>query len=426
MPNYIGNYGDIVTRGIKALTTQTNIRQVAAGSKARSVIEVHAQEMSNLATLQDTNIKKVFLPTTFGPSLQHFAATVGLSQYAPRNANALSDDRVFRFYVRGGGTFGSINNSTGFTIPAGVTLTSPSSIAYEATSLYGYQEEPDTVYDRSIHYITTEDSLAGSEDTELFVSAEALTPGSDGNLASAKMIKSHNFTGYDDYLGKSLIVENIKPVLNGVDEESPASLRYRVSKEITSAEKANLVAITNAAISVPGVADVVVLPHEDGVGRYNLYIKSISTIVSDKTVEDVQLAIDRVQAVGCIGYVRKPYEIGIELDTTISFKSDYEDEVKEEIRNGIELASMQYLNSMGLGQSLIIQEFVSELKQVDSRISAVGFNPVTMFDAVFAWFPAKLAEGGKRREKIISETLTVPPYARIMTEGSISDAVRIV
>lgn len=426
MPNFTGGFGEVVTRGIKSLTSQTNIRQMVAGSKARSLLETHAREIDNLSLLQDTNLKKAFLPTTTGQWLEHFGATVGLVKYPQRNAEALAEDRVFRFHVRGGGTFGSINSNSGLTISAGVRMTAPASVAYEASSLYGYQEEPDTVYDRSIHYEMTEDISVAATDTEVFVSARALTAGADGNLAAPKMIKTHTFINYDDYLGKTLLVENVKAVLNGADEEGAASYKYRISQEITAAEKANHSAIVNAAMSVPGVADIIILPWEDGAGRFNIYIKSISSIVSDQTIEDVQTAIDSVGAVGTIGYARKPYEIGVEIDSTITFKSDYESATKNEIRQAMEIMVIQYLNSMAIGQPFIISELVSELKQVEGRVSTVGFNKTTFFDGVFVWYPAKLASGGRRRERLITGTLVVPVHARIVAESTLSDPIRFV
>jgi uncharacterized phage protein gp47/JayE len=426
MPNFTGNYGEIVTRGLTSLTQNTNIKQVVSGSKARSVVETTAQEVENLATVQQTNLKKAFLPTTFGQFLEHFGTTVGLAKLPRRNAEALAEDRVFRFYVLGGGTFGSINGGSGFVIPAGVRLTSPASVVFEATAQYGYIEEPDTVYDRSIHYSMSEDAVVAAADTEVFVSAKALTPGADGNLAAPKMINSHSFTNYSDYLGKTLLVENVKPILNGAEEENITSYRYRISQEILASEKANYAAITSAALSVPGVADVIIIPWEDGAGRFNLYIKSISFVVSDKTLEDVQIAIEQVQGVGTIGYARKPYEVGIEIDSTLTFKTELNTETKDEIRRSTEIAIIRYLNSLDLGRPLILSQLVNELKQVDGRISTVGFNETTFFDSVSVWYPAKLADGGRRREKLIAKTVNIPQHARIIAEGSISDPIRIV
>ena len=292
--------------------------------------------------------------------------------------------------------------------------------------MFGFQEEPDTVFDRSIHYAVSEDTPVASSATEVFVAARALTPGAGGNLAGPRMIRSHSFIGYGDYLGKSLLAENVKPVLSGIDEESSASFRYRVSQEITASEKANHSAIVNASMSVPGVADIIIIPWEDGAGRFNVYVKSISSVVSDRTIEDVQIAIDSIHAVGTIGFARKPFEIGVEIDSTVSFKSDFEDETKSEIRRGMEIAIIQYLNSLAVGQPFIIPDLVSELKQSDGRIATVGFNKTTFFDGVFIWYPARLADGGRRRERLIAESLTVPVHARVIAETSISDPVRMV
>ncbi len=426
MPNFTGQFGEVVTRGIKSLTSQTNIRQMAAGSKARSLIETHAKEIDNLSNLQDTNLKKALLPTTFGQFLDHYGATVGLSKFPQRTAEVLASDRVFRFYVRGGGTFGSINNGVGFTIFAETRMTSPAEIAVESASLYGNSDTPDTIYDRSIHFSMTIDTPVASTDTEVYVSAKALTPGVSGNLAAPKMVNSHTFTGYDDHWGKSLLCENVKAVLNGADEESSASYRYRISQALTAAEKANYSAIYSACLAVPGVANVIIIPWEDGAGRFNVYIKSISSVVSNKTVSDVQLAINRVNAMGTIGFARKPYEIGIEIDSTVTFTSNYSSEVKNESRTQMETTAVRFLNSLALGHSFIPSSLVARLKKTDSRIASVGFNKTTLFDAIFVWYPAKLADGGRRRERLISNNLSIPVHARIIAENSIADPIRMV
>ncbi len=87
---------------------------------------------------------------------------------------------------------------------------------------------------------------------------------------------------------------------------------------------------------------------------------------------------------------------------------------------------MEYLNSRSLGSTLILAELVNEVKHMDSRIATVGFNKHTFFDGVFVWYPARLADGGRRRERLIVESLSIPLHARIVTENSISDPIRIV
>jgi len=46
--------------------------------------------------------------------------------------------------------------------------------------------------------------------------------------------------------------------------------------------------------------------------------------------------------------------------------------------------------------------------------------------SVFVYYPAKLADGGRRREKLITSTLVSPVHGRIIIEPNISDALRFV
>jgi uncharacterized phage protein gp47/JayE len=426
MPDFVGNFGEVLRRGIRVLTQFTNIRQMSPGGKARSILETHAKEMENASILMDGNLQKAFLPTAQGQFLEHFGATVGLEKYGRRNAEASALDRVFRFYTRHGETFGEINGGEGFTIPAGTRITSPAAVSVEASTLYGDIESPDSVGDRSIHYSLTSPVSCSADKKEVFFAAKALSPGRAGNLAAPNMIRSHEFKEYSLYLTNLLLVTNDKPLLNGSDDEGEASYRYRISREITAAEQANNAAIQKAALAVPGVAAVVILPWEDGAGRFNCYIKSVSANVSDKTVSDVQRAIDETTAEGCVGYARKPYEVGVEIDSTIFFRASHTREERDEIRTSLSIAAVRYLNSLDLGQPLILSDMASFLKRVDGRVREVGSNPSTLFDAVFVYWPARLASGGRRRERSILGTIVVPVHSRIIAETSISSPIRFV
>jgi len=424
MPNFTGSRGDATTRGIRILTSTTNIRQMSVGGKARGLIEANAQEVENISRLQEKNLKKAFLPTTYGQFLSHFAATVGLSRYPQRNAEVISTDEVIRFFPRLGGTFGGINAGNGFTIPAGTSVVAPASIAFEARETYRDVDTADSVYDRSIHYTLTDDLLCATDATEAFASARSLSPGTLGNLAAPGMLKTHSFREYNDSLSSALSVTNTNPILNGFDEEGDSGLRYRISKEITAAEKANNVAIINAALSVPGVADVVIVPFEDGAGRFNVYIKSISPIISNRTIRDVQITMDEVKATGCVGYARRPFNVGVEIDSTLLYAQSFTDDVKDDIRENLSLATINYVNSLDLGQTLDLRELAAELKQIDGRVKSVGRARKTFFDGVYVWYPARLADNGRRREKFLAGRVEVPSHARIVMETTIGDPVR--
>jgi len=426
MPNFTGNKGDVVARGIRTLTQTTPIRQTAVGGKARAILETSGEEVQNLARVQDKNLRKAFLSSTYGQFLDHFGAMVGLTRYEQRNAEVLSTDQVIRFYTRFGNTFGEINGGSAIVIPAGTVITAPAQVATSASTIYSGVDSANTVFDRSIHYSMTESLICGKDDTEAFASARALTAGLTGNLAAPKMLKQHSFTGYSEGVQKSLLVTNDKPILNGFDEESEGSFKYRISKEITACEKANEVAIRTAALSVPGVVDVVIIPFGDGAGRFNVYVKSITSFVSDKMITDVQAAIDNSGAVGCIGYARKPYQIGIEIDSNLRYSTGITQSQKEFARENLAFAAIEYLNSLDIGTSLSLVTLANEIKKLTANVIAVGSASETLFDAVFVWYPARLADGGRRREKLRVQNLSVPAHSRIVVETSITDPIRFI
>jgi len=426
MPEFVGTFGEILERELRGVVQTTPVRLTVAGSKARAILEASARETSNLGELMDLNIQRAFLPTSTGRFLEYFGAMVGIVKYPQRNAEVTSEDRALKLYTRFGTTFGTINGGSGFTVSSGTILTAPSVTTFEDTRGLDDTTAPDTAADRSIHYITTANVYCAADQTEAFLPAKAATGGLSGNLAAPGMIRTHTFTSYADNAGKSLLVTNTKPVLNGSDIESESSFRYRISKQITAVERANQTAISLAALSVPGVADIVIIPFEDGAGRFNLYVKSISSTVSDRLLLAVQESIDRVIAIGNIGYARRPYEVGIEIDTNVVYHGDLKETDKVEIRAALKANTINYINSLDLGQPLILRELSSNLRQVDSRVTAVGSNRTTLFDAVFGFWPARMTESGKRREKLISESIVVPAHARIIVEPSLSDPIRFI
>jgi uncharacterized phage protein gp47/JayE len=426
MPEFIGNFGDILTRSLKTLNSTTPIRQNVAGSKARALLEVQARELENIGKLQDSNLQKAFLATTYGKFLEYFGSMVGLQKYPQRNAAVLSTDRAIRFSTRFGTTFGEINGGEGFTIPAGTLLTAPVVIPFGESRDYSDISTADSTEDRSIHYSLTSDLSCSSSAYEAFASAEALTPGSLGNLAASSLLKTHNFSNYSDYNGRTLVVTNSKPILNGTDSESEASYKYRISKKIISAQGSNNTAMILAALSVPGVADVIVIPYEDGPGRFNVYIKSITPTVPDILIQSVQDSLDKIQASGCKGYARKPFEIGIEIDSNLIYSASVTTTAKVDIRSNAIISASRYLNNLGLGQVLDLGALSDEIKAADGRVLQVGLNPTTGFDAVFAYYPARLETSGRRREKLIVPTLAVPSHARITVEQSVLSPIRLI
>lgn len=426
MPVFPSNKDEVLSRYIENLTSRTPINQVIPGSKARSIGETFAREIELMFQLEESNFEKSFLSTSYGQFLVRHAAETGVRRRPSRNAQILASDRVIRFYVENDQTFGSINNNESFTISAGSILTAPSEIAVESAAMFLGVDEPNTPEDRSIHYTVTEDVICLPNEKEAFVSAKCMVEGTQGNITTPNMLVRHLFTDYAEYQRNKLKVTNVKPILTGADKESDNSLKYRTSKIVTSAEGSNEDSIREKVLKIPGVVDYVLLPFQDGVGRYNLYIKSITSTVSDRMIEEVQTVLDTINAVGVIGFARRPMEIGLEIKTNLVYDKKYKEEEKALIRQNLIYAATTYINSLDIGQSLALPALAEELKSIDRRVSAVGSNLKTAFDNVFIHIPARLTNSGKRREKLIQPSIQALPHARIIVETNVSNAIQLV
>lgn len=426
MPIFPSNRDEILSRYIENLTSRTAINQVIPGSKARSIGEVIAREIELMFQLEESNLEKSFLSSSYGQFLLRHAGAAGVRKRPSRNAETLASDRVVRFFVENNATFGSINNNESFTIPAGTILTAPSEVALESSAMFLGIDEPNSVEDRSIHYSMTQDAVCAPTEKEVFVSAKCMVEGTQGNISSPGMLIQHSYRSYSENQRNKLKITNDKPILSGVDAESDNSIKYRTSKAITSSEGSNEDAIEENILKIPGIVDYVIIPFEDGVGRFNVYLKSITSTVPDRMIEEAQNVLDDIQATGCVGYARRPMEIGIEIKSTLIYDKSYKEEEKALIRENLVYAAVTYINSLDIGQSLSIPVLAEELRSVDTRVKGVGSAITTLFDNIFLHIPARLTNTGKRRERLIQSSVDAYAHTRIIVEPSISNAIQLV
>lgn len=426
MPVFPSNRAEVISRYLDSLTSNTSINQITPGSKARSIGETFARELELMSQLLEANFDKGFLSTSFGQFLARHVITYGIRKRPARNAEILASDKAIKFFAENNVTFGSINGDESFTIPAGTILTAPVDVALETGGMFLNVTEPDSYEDRSIHYTITEDVFCEATAREVYVSARCMVEGTQGNLAAPNMLTQHAFTGYNDYLTSKLKLTNTSPILSGVDTESDNSLRFRGSKAVTSAEGSNEDAISEKILKIPGVVDYVIIPFEDGVGRFNVYLKSITSTVSDRMIEEAQEVLDSVQATGCVGFARRPMEIGVEIKTNLTYDKSYSEQEKDLIRQNLIYAAVTFINSLDIGQPLALPVLEGELKAIDNRVTGVGTNITTLFDNVYLHVPARLSNTGKRREKLITGSINTAPHARVVVEPSVSNAIQMI
>lgn len=349
------NYSDIIDSALRQLTQETNITQLSPGAKARALLEIVSRQISEQYQIFDINLANAFLSTARGEFLNYIGEIVGLERLQPVTAGTVSESQNVIFYTFAA-TFGAINGGSDIVVPKGTRLwTSPST----------------SDADDSVYFYVTEDVTLSSAANLQSIPVNASQQGDISNIGQDTLV-NHDFEDYTDYQNGTLLVRNRASITSGRGLESDEDFRYRISKQVTASEMGNETAIRLAALSVPGVADVSMVPYVRGLGTFAVYVKSLDARVSDELVDAVQQTIDEVQSFGNRGYALKPKEIGIEMVLSLTYRESITSRDRAAINRSVVGAVYDYINNLDIGEDFIINEVVQRVMQVDDRIKNVG------------------------------------------------------
>ena len=349
------NYSDIIDSALRQLTQETNITQLSPGAKARALLEIVSRQISEQYQVFDLNLANAFLSTARGEFLNYIGEIVGVERLQPVTAGSVAEAQNVIFYTFAA-TFGAINGGSDITIAKGTRLwTLPST----------------TGADDSVYFYVTEDVVLSSAASQQAIPVSATQQGDISNVGQDTLV-NHDFENYTDFENGTLLVRNRASITSGRGLESDEDFRYRISKQVTASEMGNETAIRLAALSVPGVADVSMVPFVRGLGTFAVYIKSLEARVSDELVDAVQQTIDTVQSFGNRGYALKPKEIGIEMILSLTYRESITSRDRAAINRDVVGTMYDYINNLDIGEDFIINEVVQRVMQVDDRIKNVG------------------------------------------------------
>jgi uncharacterized phage protein gp47/JayE len=351
MALFAKNLQDLMTESISELSQNTNITRLTAGGIARSLLESVNRRIADSYEIFDVGLARAYVSSAPGQFLDLIGLLFGLTRSSSAAANVDEESEIIKFYVDSG-TFGDINTNNNINIPQGTLISTE-------------------VNNGGISYRTTEDAVLLSTNSEAFVAAEATIPGIDSNIGTNSLIY-HNFTSYTDVDNNTLLITNLHPVANGKNFENDENFRYRIVNRVFEAEAANLTAIRLAALTTPGVADVILFPRYKGIGTLGVIIKSILPTVSQNLINSVQTNILLVQALGDIVYVRGPKETGVELSTTIYYSESISENELTTMEETITRSITNYVNNLEIGETFYVNRMVSEIFSIDKRIVNVG------------------------------------------------------
>lgn len=385
-----------VLEAVNSLANKSSITQLSPGGKARAIIEAIGQIIGGISTDTSDGIVQTLLTDATGTTLDLIAESYGIQRLSAVAPKVETGDASIRYYVRRG-TFGNINNGSGFTIPKGTQIRSDTANA-------------------SIYLIQREDVTVSAGSSEVYIAADQVGANFGVAVAPGSLVR-HNFVGYADSAFGALLITNDKGVA-GRPSESDANLRFRVRSQLTSSATGNATSIRIAGLSVPGVSDIRILENRAGLGTFDVVVYGISPSVQSSVIQAVQARVDQVTAMGCRAIATAPRLVGVSFTTTIKFQPNTTQSDKNGIINNIDKSVREYINGLLPEQELVINILVQKILTISDQILDIG-TPGEPFSELSIWrqngpnsrrYSRKLEANYKIQE---DEDLVIEPFIEI-------------
>lgn len=328
---------DLNELSINSLQYNTNITNLSIGGVARTLLEIVNKQLSDYYNILDINQAMGFLSTAEGYFLDLIGDLFNMPRKTPQYAVVTSSDQNQRFYV----TRGYLGDYLpGLQIPAGTKVqTSDDIIVFTVPTAVSFD--------------------AGA--TQVFVPITSEATGSQYNVGRNALIKSN--------LGiANVYTANGKAIVSGSDTEEDTNYRYRLSNATLSSEKANETSVRLAALSVDGVADVILTPYARGLGSYDVLVIPTEGLASDALVQSVQAAIDSVQAYGIRGTAAAPTVVPVDIEVALVFVPNVTDVEQADLKARVKTAIERYIVSIPVGGEFVLNELRQQIMDVSPKI----------------------------------------------------------
>lgn len=328
---------ELNAQAINDLQNNTDITNMSIGGVARSMLEVINKQLSDYYNVLDINQAMGFLSSAEGYFLDLIGNLFNMPRLQSGTSSAAVVDQVQRFYVTRG--------FLGDYIP-GLQIAAQTKV---------------TTSDGLISFTVTQDVSFDAGATEVYVSIESDSAGTQYNVGKNALI-AHDLGITDVY------TVNDKALVNGSNTEADNNYRYRISNATLTAEKANETAIRIAALSVDGVADVVMSKYARGMGSYDVLVIPTEGIADSTLIAQVQTAIEGVQAYGIRGTAAAPGVVQVDIEVRIVFVPKVTDGEQESIRARVKTAIERYTVSIPVGGTFILNELRQQIMDVSPKI----------------------------------------------------------
>jgi uncharacterized phage protein gp47/JayE len=330
---------EMVAESLQALVDDGKLTNVTAGSTVRLILESMTTHLGVAYSTMQLNMAMSILSTANGYFLDLIGESLfGIVRSTAVAASTTIDDPIVKFYTSDGSPL--VSHLVGTSIPAG-------------TRIYSAND--------TLTYTVTHDVAVGSAQVEAYVPVHAASAGEGYNVGTGVLVK-HSLPD------TTLKVTNIASIDNGLSDEEDDNYKFRISRALKTYSRANATAVRLAAVSVPGVADVILTSTASGVGTFDMLVLPIGNRVGSETLRAVQSAVNFVKAVGILSSVREPDYVPIELVIRVKFQPGTSEARQFDAKEKVVNAVLGYIGEIPMAGTFVKNELVQRVMEVDAQI----------------------------------------------------------
>lgn len=393
------NYKNVYQDGKRRLEQNSPITNFNTTGIARSFIDMQAVEMEKLYNSADYIYRAIDPTRNLGSDLDKTGFLVGESRTSAVTASDPTDTN-FNFYIDPRLSW-SLN-----------TLITKNYNANERDTLEdnGYIIRSDGLVtsliipagtivqnsDGSITYTTNTNSTIDSTGSA-FVGIIATSVGPSFNVQTNNLI-AHRILEIPELrkIANFIKCTNRFPISGGKYSLTDEEFRYNIATS-KAALRTNELRIRRAALSVPGVRDIMYEKNKYGYGTVNITLDGISPLISQGLIEAVSQRVQQETSFGDTIFVNRPEYLGVSLNFNIIVSPGITDVTT--IRRQARDAVVQYINDLPLGGEIIWNEIVSIVLNIDEVIDFIPnyfkigeydiFNKINKKEIVLRFFNQK-------------------------------------
>jgi uncharacterized phage protein gp47/JayE len=359
------NYLNIVEDGRTRLEQNSPVNNFNPQGISKAFLDILGVEMERYYDSLEYIYKAIDPTKATGTDLDKIGYLVGESR---TNSITPSDYSTTNFYFY---IDPRINMKISSIIKRNYTYEERSTLVSKGFLVNDNNGEPQTIiipkdtviqnFDGSVSYTTI--NSVNLEDADSYVGVIATNTGPTFNIQTNTLV-SHTLQQIPELRKISQFIKcsNRFPIQNGRYSLNDEEFRYKISTA-RSAIRANELSIRRAALSIPGIRDILFEKNKYGNGTVSIIVDGISPLTSQGLIDAVKEKIQQDLSYGDIVFVDRPSYIGIELDIGIITKIGVTDDlsVRQQVRSSI----IQYINDLPIGGEIIWNQIIDVVMDVE-------------------------------------------------------------